>query len=507
MNAVSYLRVSTREQANEGLSLENQEKGIASFCEAVSGHKIIARFIEGGASAKTTEGRPEFLRMLEYCKEHSKEIDAVIVWKLDRFARKTKDHFRVKTDLAALGIRLYSATEAIDDETPIGRFMETILAGSAQFDNDNRTERVRAGMEGRAEQGRWVWEAPVGYLNHNDGDGPTVVPDPLKAKIIERMFTEFSKGIYKQTEIREMANNLGLRTKSGRTISTQTVNKILRNKLYAGYIQTRMLDHEVKGIHEPLVDLTIFERCQAILGGKTAIANVREPNNPEFPLKGLLRCDSCGNRLTASKPKGKTKRYGYYHCYTCHKPAYIPTGPILEKFEELLTNITPDKKVLNLFSEIIKDVWKSDYKNSLKLKREAQFKLETLKSDKKNLILLYAKRHISEIEYKEVLDPLDSEILTQNIIVNDLEIDCLEINLVLKFATNFMSNTKKFWVNADLSQKQKFQQFIFPQGITCNKDGIVGTPVLSPCYAILGTSVPEKSYLVVPRGFEPLLPG
>jgi resolvase-like protein len=71
----------------------------------------------------------------------------VIVYNLTRFAREKYDHFALRAHLKSLGIALRSATEPIDD-TSTGKLMEGVLAAFAQFDNDVRSDRTRAGMRG-----------------------------------------------------------------------------------------------------------------------------------------------------------------------------------------------------------------------------------------------------------------------------------------------------------------------------------------------------------------------
>jgi hypothetical protein len=81
-----------------------------------------------------------------------------------RFARDKYDHFALRSHLQSLGISLRSATEPIDD-TSTGKLMEGVLAEFAQFDNDCRSDRTRAGMKAALELGRWTFLAPIGYLN------------------------------------------------------------------------------------------------------------------------------------------------------------------------------------------------------------------------------------------------------------------------------------------------------------------------------------------------------
>ena len=88
----------------------------------------------------------------------------MVVYNLTRFAREKYDHFALRAHLKSLGISLRSATEPIDD-TSTGKLMEGVLAAFAQFDNDVRSDRTRAGMKAALELGRWTFPAPLGYLN------------------------------------------------------------------------------------------------------------------------------------------------------------------------------------------------------------------------------------------------------------------------------------------------------------------------------------------------------
>jgi len=102
------------------------------------------------------------------------------VYNLTRFAREKYDHFALRAHLKSLGISLRSATEPIDD-TSTGKLMEGVLASFAQFDNDVRSDRTRAGMRAALELGRWTFPAPIGYLNAPKWSGKSLVPDPDRA--------------------------------------------------------------------------------------------------------------------------------------------------------------------------------------------------------------------------------------------------------------------------------------------------------------------------------------
>src|SRR5580698_6796598 len=141
--AVIYCRVSSQEQVTN-FSLTNQKKACLEYCQR-EGYSVAEIFIEEGESAKTYQ-RTQFQRMISYCQKNKGKIDTVVVNHLDRFARNTKDHMTVRAILHTVGVNLRSVSQNID-ETSNGRFMETIFAGVAQWDNDVRAEKTVTGMK------------------------------------------------------------------------------------------------------------------------------------------------------------------------------------------------------------------------------------------------------------------------------------------------------------------------------------------------------------------------
>jgi hypothetical protein len=69
-----------------------------------------------------------------------------------------------------------------------------------------------------------------------------------------------------------------------------------------------------RGDFEPLIDEATFYRVQAVLDGRVLVAGPRQRNHPDFPLRGFVRCETCGRPLTGSWSKGRNGHYAYYHC-------------------------------------------------------------------------------------------------------------------------------------------------------------------------------------------------
>ena len=87
-----------------------------------------------------------------------------MVAKVDRFARNTEDHFYIRKILLDYGVTLHSISEPIGN-SPVGKFFETMLAGSAEFDNAIRKQRCSDGMAARIKQGISPWHPPLGYVS------------------------------------------------------------------------------------------------------------------------------------------------------------------------------------------------------------------------------------------------------------------------------------------------------------------------------------------------------
>jgi site-specific DNA recombinase len=506
MNCVIYCRVSTKEQVKEGLSLQNQQKECEKYAQNL-GYKISERFIEKGESAKTSD-RTKLIEMLTYCADNKGKIDYLVVYKLDRFSRRTEDHFMIKAMLIKHGVRLISVTEPIGEDSAQSSLMETILAGFAQFDNDIRTERSKVGMHQRVKEGRWVFgRIPLGFKADKDENKKTIlVKEEETSKIVERAFIEYSTGLYSQGEILKLVNNAGLRSKKGLEISKQTINNMLKNPVYAGYIPNPWDDKLEEGLHEGIVSKEIFSTCQAVMRGFKPSRMPRQRYNPEFPVRGLLRCPVCERPLTGSKSTGKSKKYGYYHCYKCSGIRFN-SDQANKEFIKVLEDIKPTESYVKDFKSICMDVWENDYKLADSERRRVAKELAELEDKKDKIIDMRALKEIDEGDFEKRMIKVKAEILQKEELLVDLKIKEYDIEALLGYAEWFLVRTEKIWKMLEPNLQQKFQQFIFPEGLAYNENGFVGTPVLSPVYAVFNASATDKSTMVVPRGIEPLLPG
>ena len=386
VGAVIYVRVSTKEQT-ENLSLPTQLKACEEYCER-QGFGVLARFREEGESAKTAD-RTELQKLLQFCRTNKGRVQFVVVFNLTRFARDKYDHFALRAHLKSLGISLRSATEPIDD-TSTGKLMEGVLAAFAQFDNDVRSERTRGGMKAALELGRWTFLAPLGYLNAPRSTGKSLIPDPERASLVRRAFQDLATGRFTKDEIRKSVIALGLKTRRGRPVPSQTFDAMLRNRVYIGQIDVPDFGISRRGDFEPLVTERVFFRVQAILDGRYEVTSPRPRNDSDFPLRGYVRCESCGKPLTASWSKGRSDYYAYYHCRGRCPAVNVSKTKLEELFVDELARLQPTAGFMRLVKDRVLSAWRD------------------MQSD--------ARQRVAEIERKqksvrEKLDRLDSAFL------------------------------------------------------------------------------------------------
>ena len=492
-SAVIYCRVSTKEQV-QNLSLPTQQKACLDYCQR-QGYKVDKIFVEEGESAKTAN-RPEFQKMIDYCRNSKGHIDTVVVYALNRFSRDAKIHLAVRATLAAFQVKLRSVTETID-ETSSGKFMETIFAGVAQLDNDVRSERTVAGMKSNLQAGRWTFKAPLGYLNTRGPQNEKVLSqDPEKAGLIQQAFELYATGLYTKQQVLEKITALGLRGPNGKKLPPQALNKILRNPIYAGWLTVNKWGSKTRGKFEPIISQEIFDRVQSLITGKKTPITPHQRNHEDFPLRHFTLCETCGRPLTGSWSKGRTKKYPNYRCQNRNCKAVSVRKEKLEgSFLEYLNNLKPSPESIRLFKAVMLDSWKDKQKESQRTAQRIQKDLETLKERKNKLVDALLEKTLDSKTYQEQNDRLQVEIGLKELEVTKSHQEDLDPEEILDFASFVISNPEKLWQDSPLDQKQRLQKVLFPQGAKFGKDGF-GTSEPAPIYRLLSASDTQKETLV-----------
>ncbi len=186
-----YVRVSTEEQAKEGLSIDAQIDRCKSFCKARD-WKVFKIYKDAGYSGGTMK-RPALELMLRDSNEQ--KFNIILVYKLDRFSRNLKNSIMALDDLKLKNINFTSVTEQIDTTSAMGEAFFQMIGVFAQLERGMVKERVNLAFDRKVQFGDALHRAPFGYVYQNK----KLVPNPENAGKIREIFEMFSKGInYKE---------------------------------------------------------------------------------------------------------------------------------------------------------------------------------------------------------------------------------------------------------------------------------------------------------------------
>lgn len=311
--AAAYIRVSTNDQTEYSPSA--QLKAIKTWCSnnnyTLDTNHI---YIDEGKSGRRAEKRPEFMKMIGSAKTKPAPFDVILVHKFDRFARNRTDSVVYKSLLQKeYGIKVISITETIENDK-FSVIMESMLEAMAEYYSINLSEEVKKGMTEKASRGEPLSIAPFGYKMENK----QLVIDEEQAEIISDIFDRFING-EGYFSIARYINSKDIRTKRGNLFENRTVEYIIRNPVYCGYIRwnptertRRHYDHPdlmiVKGTHEPIIDEATFNKAQKRVAEiKANFKPYYKPQyNPSHWLVGLMTCPACGGTMVNSG--------GYFTC-------------------------------------------------------------------------------------------------------------------------------------------------------------------------------------------------
>jgi DNA invertase Pin-like site-specific DNA recombinase len=305
-----YTRISTDEE-NQPTSLHSQRERLEAFCKAQEGWRIIAHKQDQATGTKLE--RPGLQAGLDLAR--SGAIDLLLVYRVDRLSRKVRQLAQLAEELDTYGVVLRSATEPFDTGSAAGRMMLQMLAVFAEFEHATIVDRISAGIERRAKEGRWYGgRPPFGY--YFSSEERVLVPDPVKAPVVQRVFDLYARKRLGTRTIAQQLRDEGAPAPSAGW-GHPAVHWIISNPTYAGKIRWR--DKVFDGIHEPLVDEFTFAKAQAILRERGEHAK-RRGNASDFLLSGLLRCGRCGKAYIGMSAKGNG---GRYHYYALHRPPEV----------------------------------------------------------------------------------------------------------------------------------------------------------------------------------------
>jgi site-specific DNA recombinase len=411
-----YIRVSTERQAKvEEGSLKNQDQLLTQHIELKSkilqeNWIIVGRYIDEGKSAKDTQGRPAYLKMIQDIEKG--RIDTIICTALSRISRSTRDLLDMVDYFREKNVDFICLKEDFDTTTAQGKCFLTIMGALNEFEREQTSERTRANMLARAERGLWNGGQLLGY-DLNPTKKGYIIPNANEKAIINLCFDTYLEcgSILKTAEI---LNSKGYHTKeySTRTgkfrtgkkftytstlelltnlsyIAKREINKKLMHKPQESLPEERRYK-TVDAVWEPIIDKDKFYRVQQLLK-----ENFQHKYNGAKPTKhfylfngGLLHCHKCGSQMEGRSAYGnRSKKLYYYYCCTNTSCRFkLPEAEIEGAIREGMRTVAKDESVLSKIVEKTNTKLKQELPRLSEQRQHLKKELESL-TDKASCIM------------------------------------------------------------------------------------------------------------------------
>jgi len=217
--AIGYVRVSTEQQASEGVSLEAQRAKIEHWCKA-NDYELVNVYVDAGISGKSMDKRPGLLDALKSLKKGM----ALVSYSLSRLARSTKDALSIGESVAKKKADMVSLTEQIDTTTAAGKMMFQMLSVLAEFERNLVAERTTNALQHKKRTGqKYTNQTPYGF----EAIEGRLVQVQQEAEIVAEIQASRTGGNTLQF-IADDLNGRGIPTKTGKTWAPATIHLLLK---------------------------------------------------------------------------------------------------------------------------------------------------------------------------------------------------------------------------------------------------------------------------------------
>lgn len=324
-----YVRKSTEYGLEQEFnSLHNQEEACRAYISSQSfnGWEFAKTYSDGGISGGTME-RPGLRAMLDDMAHGL--VDVVVVYKLDRLSRSIMDFHKMMQTFDKYNCSFVSITQSFDTATSMGKLTLNMLLSFAQFEREVSSERVRDKI--RASRAKGIWTGGIPWLGYDTVNKKLAV-NPREAETVKLIFEKYLE-IGSVTDLARYLKQCGITNKNwttqggkvrgGNAISANTLHKMLREKIYTGYIEHKKTKAIARGEHDAIISQELFDAVQEKLKYNTNGKHGRDAGSPNL-LSGKVY-NSNGVLFTNQRTCGRGKTDKLYYAT---KGYYIPSATV-----------------------------------------------------------------------------------------------------------------------------------------------------------------------------------
>ncbi|MEZ5804970.1 MAG: recombinase family protein [Rhizobiaceae bacterium] len=511
--ALIYCRVSTTKQEDEGNGLESQEMRCRQYAQSM-GYEVEAVFPDSVSGGGDFMKRPGMVALLSYLDAQPGTNGYVVIFDdLKRFARDTEFHIRLRQAFRLRGARVECLNFRFE-ETPEGKFTETILAAQGELEREQNRRQVIQKMQAHTRNGHWLFYPPIGYRFEEVPNGVSrLVRDEPLASIVQHVFESYASGVFQtQAEIvRYLEDQPAWPRGPKGTVHWEQVARLLTRPIYAGLITVPKWNiHLVPGVHEALVSIETWTAVQDRRQG-AAKAPARKDLSQDFPLRGFVLCACCNEPLTAGWSKGRYRRYPYYLCDTKGCPEYrksIRKEDIERDFDALLACLVPSQGLFHLAFDMLRDLWNhklgsgreeiAAWQNNLRsIEKKIDQLIDRLVETTSDTVIAAYEKRVRDLEIQKAL-------------ANEKIANCgrplASFGETYRTAMEFLANPWKLWRSDRLEDRRAVLKLVFAERLPYARKNGYRTGEISMPFKLLGDMRMHKSEMVPLAGIEPARP-
>jgi site-specific DNA recombinase len=320
----------TRKSTDEGLqqefnSLDAQREAAEAFITSQKheGWELVRDHFDDGGYTGGNMDRPALKRLIAAIE--AKQVDCVVVYKVDRLSRSLLDFARMMELFDRHGVSFVSVTQQFNTTSSLGRLTLNILLSFAQFEREIISERTRDKMSAARKKGKWIGGHPVlGYDIDPRGGRLVVNQDEAdRVRAIFNLYLEHERliPVLQELDARGWQNKRWTTAdgniRGGKRFTKASLHGLLTNAIYTG-----MVNHKgdlYEGEHQAIIDQRTWKRVQAILRRNGRGNGGGTKNKYGALLRGILSCGTCGAPMVHTYTKRGAKRYRYYVCYNAQQ--------------------------------------------------------------------------------------------------------------------------------------------------------------------------------------------
>jgi site-specific DNA recombinase len=478
---LALARVSSREQAREGFSLEVQEEALRRYA-AQHGGKILKLYRIAETASKNDE-RKTFKELMSFAKAKASQLSGMLFFKVDRAARNLFDYVeleRLETEHGLPCIYVSQPTE----NTPAGRMMRRTLANMAAFYTEQQSLDVRDGHARRVQTGFFVGKAPYGYLNvRRDGRGLIEV-DPVAAPKVRRIFELYAFESHTlDSLLDQLAREQITYTDANPRFVRSRLYDILTNRAYIGEVRYRQQWYP--GAHEPLVDRSTFSRVQRLLGGQTYRSH-------ELTYAGeLITCGHCGRPITGERKTKQTANgpasYVYYRCARYSQPGHPRVRVREEKLERQVLTLfdqikIEDEKVRDWFRRVLRAKTREAQEQSTERRAELNRQFTVLQNQQDRLLNLRLLEEIDESTFAAKNTEFRDRIAEVKLQLEMCDRSRAERGEIALKAFELSQLLKGKWLTGDYRAKRRLLEIVC---LNFRLDGVSLVPTIRKPFSVL----------------------